>query len=285
MRTPAVLLAACASAAVLVSCGKPREPDRKPADRPRVLATVNGVPITEADVEARARGSVKAGMPDHEASANVLQTVVREEIEAQKAKELGLDAEPAFRARFDELEAELRSLKRQQLGLLLRTWTQGQAAPTEAEARAWFEKNEAFVRTRFHVLQIMSRSGDAEIAKARDEVRAGTPFETAAAARFPAAPAGARPPWDLGEMAWNQMPPAWRGVVDRLEPGQVSDVIHGESGRSWLVKLAGKTVDPRIDFSSEKDRIVETLRQQRARESYDRMLEETKAKADVVYSR
>jgi hypothetical protein len=52
-----------------------------------------------------------------------------------------------------------------------------------------------------------------------------------------------------------------------------------------VLKLAGKRIDPGITFETEKDRIVETLRQRKAQELYDGMLAEMKGKARVVYTR
>jgi parvulin-like peptidyl-prolyl isomerase len=243
---------------------------------------VNGVPLTEADLEQRTRRTPTAGAPGHEFSANVLQTLVREELVAQRAVQLGLDREPGYRAQLEQMEAQVRAFKRQQLAVLYRTWVQGRAAPTDADARAWFDRNADLVRTRFHVLQIMRRGELAELQRDREDLRAGTPFEQVAARRYPDLPASAKAPWDLGEMAWNQLPVAWRGVVDRLEPGQVSEVIHGEAGRSWIVKLASKRVDPAITFETEKDRIVDALRQEKVTELYDASLAEARAKAKIV---
>ncbi len=113
-------------------------------------------------------------------------------------------------------------------------------------------------------------------------MRAGTPFEKVAAGRFAELPASVKPPWDLGEMAWIQIPPAWRGIVDRLEPGQVSDVIQGEGGGCWILKLRGKRVDPAVTFETEKDRIVESLRQQKAAALQDAMLAELD---EIVYAK
>ena len=89
-------------------------------------------------------------------------------------------------------------------------------------------------------------------------------------------------PWDLGELAWYQLPPAWRGIVDRLEPGQVSDVIKGEGERYWVVKLVGKRVDPAVSFETERERIETVLRQRKADALFGRLLAEMKAKARIV---
>ena len=171
------------------------------------------------------------------------------------------------------------------MSVLYRQWIRSLAQVTDAEARDYFEKNAVFIRTRFHVLQILHRGNPADVARDGEDARRGTPFEEIAARRFPSLPEGPKAPWDLGELYWHQIPPAWRGVVDRLEPGQISGVIEGPGDRRWIVKLAGKTVDPAIGFEGEKEMIVAFLREQRAQEIEERMLRELKASAVVVYSR
>jgi len=106
-----------------------------------------------------------------------------------------------------------------------------------------------------------------------------------AARRFPVLPPNVKPPWDLGELHWFQFPEPWKGIVDRLAPGQVTDLIKGENERVWVVKLVSKTVDPAITFETEKGRIVEKLRQRRVDALYDGMLAELDRKASVVYSK
>ncbi len=281
MRTRTLLLVAAASVAALASCGERRPPPT--AGRGRVLATVNGVQITDLDVEQRAKGP--AGTPGHDVNPNVLQTLVRDELLFQKGVQLGLDREPGYREKVDALQAQVRAFERQAMGELVRVWVRGQASVTDAEVRAYFDENAAFIRTRWHVLQILHRGTAAEIAGDRDAVKGGTPFEEVAARRFPAQPPGSKPPWDLGELAWVQVPQPWRGVVDRLEPGQVSDVIQGPNERFWIVKLVGKTVDPAITFDTEKERIGALLRERKAAALYEQSLADMKAKATIVYAK
>jgi hypothetical protein len=250
----------------------------------KILAKVNGVPITEHDVAQRSKRGA-AGAPGHDVSGNVLQTVVRDELIFQKAVELGLDTEPEYRQRLDALEAQLRAFQRQEMSTRYRRYVQENAAVTDAEARAYFDERAPFIRTRFHVLQILYRGRHAEIVKDHQDVKSGMSFEDVASRRFPGFPKESRPPWDLGEMYWHQIPQSWRGIVDRLEPGEVSEVIRGDNERFWVIKLANKATDPRISFETEKDRIVEVLRQQKADALYDSMLADLKGKADIVYSK
>lgn len=287
MRTTTIHSFAFIALASLVACGERRGPPPKPAApaQEKVLATVNGVPITERDVNQRSRMAVTGGGPAHEPSPNVLQTVVRDELISQKAVQLGLDQDPGYRQRVGELEAQLRAFRRQELSALYRGYVQGHAVVGDADVQAYFERNAPLIQTKLHVLQIFYKGNRTEILKDQEDIRSGMPFEEVAARRFPALPAGMKAPWDLGELRWHQLPPSWRGIVDRLAPGQVSGVIEGENGRSWLVKLVSRTTDPGITVSTERERIVDALRQQKATELYDRMLDDLKARSSIAYSR
>lgn len=279
-----VLLAAVAP---LAGCDPSKAPPHPVASEGvDVLATVNGVPITERDVEHRARrpGAAMGMGPASEPSPVILQAVVQDEIIQQKAVELGLDRDPEYRVRLDDLEAQVRLFRRRELASKLRAWAQEHASVSEAEARAWFDENAALVRTRFHVLQLFNRGRLTDLLEASAEVRQGAPFEEVARRRLGGPLAQGRAPWDLGELSWYQLPPAWRGIVDRLRPGEVSDVIRGEGERGWIVKLAGARVDPGITFDTERERVLALLRASRADALLARTIAEARAAAAVTFS-
>jgi hypothetical protein len=285
LRTPLVLPCALAWLASLAACGERREAAPKPvvADAARVLATVNGVPITADDLDQISKRAVSGGGPDHERSGQVLQTLVHDELIYQKAVQLGLDRDPEYRQRLEVLQSQLRAFRRQEMSARFLRYVQEQAAVADPEARAYFEKNATFIQSRFHVFQILYKGRTQEILKDHQDLKNGTPFEKVAARRFPGLPPGARPPWDLGELRWFQIPRSWLGIVDRLEPRQVSGIIQGENERAWVIQLVGRRVDPAISYETEKGRIVEILRQEKAGALYDGMLTELKGKADIVY--
>jgi hypothetical protein len=274
----ATLLAALS----LAACDPSRAPPRPApgAAGPKILATVNGVAITDRDVVHRARRP-GALPPEDDVPREVLQTVILDELAYQKAVALGLDADPGYQARLDDLEAQVRTFRRQELAGRLRAWAQARATVPDAEARAWFDRNAALVRTRFRVHQIFYRGRATEILGDQADLRAGKRFDEVAWRRFPDAPREGRAPWDLGELEWFQLPPAWRGIVDRLEPGQVSDVIK-EGDRAWIVRLAGTRADPTITFETAREHIVQLLGRPRAEELLRSTLAEEQARASVV---
>lgn len=284
MRAPIALLGALAWLAALAACDR-REatPPPAPAGQGRVLATVNGVAITDADLRQRDRKSVGAGAPQHDPSGDVLQTLVREELILQQATTLGLEQDPEYRQRLEELEAQVRAFRRQQMVDRWRRWVREHAAVSQADARAWFDQNAALVRGRFHVQQLLSRGRLSDLDQDHQALVAGTPFDQVAARRFAGVPITGRPPWDLGELRWFQLPKPWLGVVDRLQPGQVSGIIKGDGERYWVVRLAGRTDDPAVTFETEQERIVEVLRQRAAEVDVDRRLAELKDRATITY--
>jgi parvulin-like peptidyl-prolyl isomerase len=84
-------------------------------------------------------------------------------------------------------------------------------------------------------------------------------------------------------MHWNQIPESWQAALNRLAPGQVSEIIKGPKERFWLIKLVNKTVDPQITFATEKAKILETLQQQKATALSEGMLNQLKKSAKIVY--
>jgi len=272
--------------ASLFACGERWEANQKTnADvQAKVLATVNDVPITEYDMKQILK-RIPAGMGAvHQgADQNMLQTLVRNELIYQKSIELGLDKDQEYRRKLSEAEAQLRAFQRQEISALYQWHLRSKAEVTDSEAKAYFEKNAKKLQTTFHVMQIFYRGNESQIVKAHQDLKSGMPFEKVASKQFPNLPKEMKAPWDLGDLHWSQIPEPWQGILDGLKPGQVSEVIKGPKDRFWVIKLVNKTVDPKITFATEKEKIVEILNKQKADVLYNSMLGEMKEKAKIVY--
>ena len=120
---------------------------------------------------------------------------------------------------------------------------------TDSEAKEYFEKNSKRIQTKVHVGQIYYKGDEARIAEDYKDLKSGKSFEKVASRRFPNLPKGMKAPWDLGYLYWSQIPASWQDSIDRLKPGQVSDIIKGPNERFWVIKLIDKTVDPNITFA------------------------------------
>jgi parvulin-like peptidyl-prolyl isomerase len=269
----------------LISCSEKREASRKTDYdvQGKVLATVNGVPITESDVKQSLKRGAHGEPINPESIQNILESVIRNELIYQQSLELGLDKNPEYRRKMYEAEVQLRAYQRQEISTLYREYIKNKAVVTDSEAKEYFEKNSVKIQTKFHVGQIYYRGGEDQIAADYKDLKSGKPFEKVASKRFPNLPKGMKAPWDLGYLYWFQIPPPWQGVIDRLEPGQVSDIIKGPNERFWVIKLVDKMVDPKITFDTEKGKIVEVLRKQKADELYETMLSQMRTKSKIVF--
>jgi hypothetical protein len=270
----------------LLSCGNNREANQKKGSdlSVKALATVNDVPITEYEVKQSMKRSVAhGGGVTPEAAQNALQSLVRNELIYQKSLELGLDKDPQFIAKVSEVEAQIRDFKRQEMAALYANYIRSKAEVTDAEAKAYFEKNAPRMQTKYHIWQIFYRGNQAQITKDYQDLKSGMPFEKVALRRFPNLPKEVKAPWDLGYLEGNQIPEPWQGALERLEPGKTSDIITGPNDRYWVIKLIDKKVDPKITFDMAKDKIIPVLREQKAKELSEKMLSEMKSKAKITY--
>ena len=271
--------------ASLFSCAGKKEANQKTDGdvQGKILATVNGVPITEYDVNLNIKKVVHGEKVTPEATQNVLQILVRNELIYQQSLELGLDNNLEYRRKLYEADAQLRDFKRREISSLYREYVKNKAAVTDTEAKEYFEKNSKKIQTKVHLGQIYYKGEEARIAEDYKELKSGKSFEKVASKRFPNLPKGMKAPWDLGYLHWSQIPPFWQESIDRLKPGQVSEIIKGPNERFWVIKLIDRTVDPNITFATEKENIVEILRRQKSDELSETLLGQMKAKSKIVF--
>ena len=247
-----------------------------------VVATVNGVPIGAWDVS---RAMTARGHED-QTPANprqVLETLIRNELAAQRAVALGLHEEPGYVGRKHRLEAELNALRWQALPTLFYEHeVDKQAQVTDAAARAYYDEHAEKIRTDIHVWQILRRT-EAEATQELAEIRADKAFEEVARAKFDKLPPSNTAPWDLGFLKWQQVPPSWRPVVYGLAPGEISDIIRGPAGRFWIVKLIEKRDDPEMTFERVKPTLDETFKADAIRKARADEEETLRKAAHIVY--
>lgn len=239
-----------------------------------VLARVNGAPITAVDVELKLKNDSHEAVPGPGRMKVVLEQLVTREILAQQAQKDGLDKDPGYLEGLARLEAQVAAYKRQELSeLFLRRESEKRSVPTEADARAYFDKNEKRIRAQMHVLQILRRS-EAAIMEVRGAIEGGKSFEQAAKDLFPGLPEG-QTPWDLGYLSFQQVPEPWRETLYDLKPGEMSGILRGPNERYWLIQLVAVRDDPSVTFESVKEAVLADMKAnklQRSREDIEREL-------------
>lgn len=232
-----------------------------PSASPRA-ATVNGALITEAEVAVLAKPSAHAeGAPADKRKA-VLDGLVRDELMRQAAVEQGLVPDAAALeevARADALAAIAR--RKAFAGAYLKQAV-ARFEPTEAEARAFFEQNAELLRSEYRLQQLFVRD-EAQLQRAHQELVAGAAFEDVARKLYPDLPPGVGTPWELGFLAFKQLPEPWRPALATLQPGQFSGVLKGPNGRFWVIRLVEKRPKPEVTFEDVKPFVLEDLKRSR----------------------
>ncbi|MEI8259683.1 MAG: peptidyl-prolyl cis-trans isomerase, partial [Deltaproteobacteria bacterium] len=194
-----------------------------------LLVTVNGHPLTRADVQASIRTAASHG-GTAETEQDALERIIQEELVAQQALAMNLDADPAFREQDRLAEARFHATRRAQLAALFEQHQTAQRpAVSDAEAHAYYDANGARIRTEVRIQQILVRD-EATAQQAAHDIQGGAAFEEVARRQFPNIDATLHP-WELGTLRWNVIPDPWRATLDTLTVGQTSDVISGPNHR------------------------------------------------------
>lgn len=283
----AVVKIALVGGAVLAAASATVWLKARPVPPPDTLVVVDGVPLTERDLQLRLR-------PDHQQDATaerppeykkaVLEAMIAQELAAKQAAALGLDADPEYQRDLAPLEAQVAAFKRKALADLWgRHLLTTDGAVTDAEARAFFDQHRAQLSTQVQVFQIMRRTR-AAIEQAHAELQAAPSFEAYAQSQFPSLPGGERP-WDLGFLRWQQLPEEWRDVVYGLKKGETSPVIQGQKDRFWILKLVETRADQSVTFETARPTVIEALQRGRQAAIEAKALEKLRAGARIDYVR
>jgi len=257
-----------------------------PSPASGVLATVNGVAITEEDVRyALARtGAHKTGGRAVN-KKDVLERIIQQELIYQRAVELGLEADPKYQEDLRKLEVQVKAFKRERLsGVFFQREIPRLTQVSDAEAREYYEKNSARLRTEFKVWQILKRNKE-QIDQALKDLVRGEPFENVAGKGLPNLPAGANKPWELGYLRWEQLPEPWREVVPTLKPGERSDIIQGTNNRFWIIKLIDKREITADSFEKRKPSIIKMLRAEKMGSLQENISRDIRKKANITYAK
>ncbi len=236
---------------------------------PGTLVQVNGAAITEADVElvSRVRGGHGGSPPAAARRDQVIDTLIDQELAAQKAVELGLDQDPAYREELARLTAEVNALRRQRLSTAYHRHLGGAVKVSEADARAHYEANAERFATELHVRQVLMRDrASAEVAQTR--LQAGTPFEEVGS--------------DLGWLRWQQVPDAWREPLAALAPGATTGILEGPNRRFWILQLVERRAATAVSFETERDALIERLTEERAVQEREEAVRKLRAGARIV---
>ena len=277
------LLAGASIVGALVSACE--QPEPLAASDIAIVATVNDVALTELDLMLATSSTgghqTEVAPPDQQ---EVLQHLILQELAYQKAVATDLDTDAAYQENLRRVEAQIVAFKRKALAeLFYEKELAKRSRITDAEARNHFDENTDSISADIRVWQIMRRDENL-IEQDRDSLDSGETFEHVAARRFESMPQVSEMPWDLGYLKWEQIPEVWWDAINKLNPGDTSDVIRGPNNRFWIIKLVDQRKNPDISYADVAVKIKDILRSRKVRKFRDDLNAELLREARVEYS-
>jgi peptidyl-prolyl cis-trans isomerase C len=250
--------------------------------QPKVLATVNGVPITEVDLAFKM--SKAHGTSSSQQSERGLDDVIKEELLYQQGIKLGLDKDPGYKAQIDKLEHQLANMKRIEMTRrVFNTQIAAKVNITNKDVKDYYTKNESKITTDLH-LGMLTFSTREAADEALKKIRGGAKFEAVAAETAgpgnPRMP-GNEKPWDMGYTTWDQIPIDFVETAYRLKPGEVSNVVSMKGTGFYIFKLFEARKNPKADLAGMSGVIMNRFREQRVADEYTKFEEQLKRDAKI----
>lgn len=237
----------------------------------KLLATVNGEPITQQDLSnalADIGGAIPKNVDEVTKQRYLLNNLIELRLVANKGLADKLDHDPAFIRKLNYFREKL--LLQAVFAKIDAVADTPSAEKAAYDAAAKAQPSEPEIHAR-HIL--LPDEGAAKAALAR--VKAGEDFAKVAdeVSKDPAAKGG-----DLGWFTKATMVPAFADAAFKLKPGQISDPVHTQFG--WhIIKLEDKRTKTFPPFDQVKADVVRYLQQKAHVEFVQGLL--AKAKIDI----
>jgi peptidyl-prolyl cis-trans isomerase C len=239
----------------------------------KVLATINGKPITDADV-AVADGEIGADMgtmPEAQKRMSLIEFLIDNQLFAEAAEGAKLGQGADFENRMAYLKR--RALRELYFDKVIK------GSVSETDAKKMYDDQVKLIKPEEEVSarHILVETED-KAKELKDKLKSGGDF-VALAKENSKDPGSKDTGGDLGYFGHGQMVPEFEGAVFKMAKGDVSDPIKTQFG--WhLIKLEDKRTKAPPAFEIVKDRILQSMLLRRAQESAIDL--RTKAKIEYV---
>jgi len=261
-------------------CTAKKESAKSSETEGKVVAKVNGTPITEENLSFRlpgAHGEKRA--PGNQQKA--LDDVITEELLYQQGLKIGLDKDPGYRSQIAKLEHQLAIAKRAEMARrVYNTQVAAKVEITQADAKNYYDKNADRITTKLH-LGVISFNDKERAEEALQKIGGGAPFESIARSVMGSQVSAGREPWDLGFLSWGQIPVDFVDAVYGLKPGGVSNIVSSKRTGYQIFKLFGARKNPQAEFASMSGLIMNRLRDEKIIEAYEQYVEKLKKEANI----
>jgi len=223
----------------------------------KVVATINGKPITDADLAVADSeiGSDMGSMPADQKRMSLVEFLIDNQLFAEAAEESKLDQGPAFESRLAYLKR--RALRELYFDKIIK------GSVSDADARKLYDEQVQKLKPEeeaqaSHILV----ATEAEAKDLREKLKNGGDF-AALAKEHSKDPGSKDTGGDLGFFTRGQMVPQFEEAVFSMNKGDVSDPVQTQFG--WhIIKLVDKRTKAPPAFEVVKDRILQSMLLQKA---------------------
>jgi peptidyl-prolyl cis-trans isomerase C len=223
----------------------------------KVVATINGKPITDADLAVADSeiGSDMGSMPADQKRMSLVEFLIDNQLFAEAAEESKLDEGPAFESRLAYLKR--RALRELYFDKIIK------GSVSDADARKLYDEQVQKLKPEeeaqaSHILV----ATEAEAKDLREKLKNGGDF-AALAKEHSKDPGSKDTGGDLGFFTRGQMVPQFEEAVFSMNKGDVSDPVQTQFG--WhIIKLVDKRTKAPPAFEVVKDRILQSMLLQKA---------------------
>jgi peptidyl-prolyl cis-trans isomerase C len=245
----------------------------EPTAKDKVIATIDGKPITEGDLAVAESeiGGDMGTMPGAQKRTSLLEFLIDNQLFAEAAEAQKLDQGPEFQTRLNYLKR--RALRELYFENVLK------ASVTDADARKIYDDQVKLLKPEEEVSarHILVETED-EAKALKEKLDKGADFAQLAKENSKD-PGSKDDGGNLGYFGHGQMVPQFEGIVFKLKKGEVSDPVKTQFG--WhLIKLEDRRTKQPPAFEIVKDRIVQSLLLQKAQKTAMEL--RAKAKIELV---
>jgi EpsD family peptidyl-prolyl cis-trans isomerase len=267
-------------AGLLSGCTAKKEAAKSSETEGKIVAKVNGTPITEEDLTYWAHG-VHSAKNAPGIQQKVLDDVITEELLYQQGLKIGLDKDPGYQAKIARIERQMAHIRRAEMTRrVYNTQVAAKIEITHLNAKNYYDENAHEIATELH-LGVISFNNKEWAEEALQKIRGGATFESIARSVMGSQVSAGREPWDLGFLSWDQIPVDFVDAVYRLRPGEVSNIVSSKRTGYQIFKLFGARKNPKADFASMSGLIMNRLRDEKVLEAYEQYVEKLKKEAKI----
>ena len=266
-----LLIVLAAMSALLSGCnGKAQE---------KILAKVNGMPITAEDVAFRLDLG-HGNKPQY--GDKSIDDIINQELLYQQGVRLGLDQDPSYQRLLVKLNSAPAGARRLEMARrVFNTEIAAKVDVTYQEGQDYFEKHAEQIAAQLH-LEMIKFAKRSQAEEALKRLRGGASIEEIARPLMGETPVQGRKPWDLGFVGWQQIPVDFTTRIYTLKPGEVSEVLGSRATGFQVVKLIEIRKGARTGYPALSATVMNRLRDLKLLQAYARYVETLRKEAKIV---